>query len=87
MSWEPTTEVTYEQVFAWFKQDFAEQMKQPYALPIKRSYMGLVRMNEERTKAVAYQDADYARGYRVIYWRFNDGRPREVCAVEKLVAP
>lgn len=94
MGYEATTEVTAEQVFAWAQErwdaDMAAYQNQGhgdlkgYRLPpMRRGYVGLVRMAEGGGDIEAYQDAAYARGYRVIYWRFVDGRPREVCAVEK----
>jgi hypothetical protein len=86
MSWEPTTEVTAEQIFAWDKEDFAARMKLPNALPIRRGYMGLLRIVPGTICDVeAIEDAVFAQGYRVRFWRgVVPGVPeREGIAVEK----
>jgi len=84
MGYQPTTEVTAEQVFAWAQEDWDKQKPIPFLnFKCRRSYLGLVRMAEGGGGIEAYQDAAYSHGYRVIYWQFTDGRPREVCAVEK----
>jgi hypothetical protein len=74
MGYEATTEVTAEQVFAWAQEDWDRQT----GLKMRRGYCGYVKADGS-----AFQDAVYSHGYRVVYWRFTDGRPREVCAVEK----
>lgn len=84
MGYEATTEVTADQVFAWAQEDWDRQEPIPYlGLKMRRGYMGLVRMAEGGGDIEAYQDAVYSHGYRVVFWLFVDGRPREVCAVEK----
>ena len=83
MGYEATTEVTAEQVFAWAQEDMAAQRKeQGEFLYLRRGYCGLLHVREDGHVDAA-QDAVYSHGYRVVFWRFEDGRPREVCAVEK----
>lgn len=79
MGYEATTEVTAEQVFAWAQEDWDKQEPIPgIGLKARRGYCGYVKADGS-----AYQDAVYSHGYRVVFWQFEDGRPREVCAVEK----
>jgi hypothetical protein len=80
MGYEATTEVTAEQVFAWAQENYDRQT----GFKMRRGYCGLMRIVPGTACDIeAVQDAVYSHGYRVVFWRFGDGRPHEVCAVEK----
>jgi hypothetical protein len=85
MGYDPTTEVTAEQVFAWAQEEWDKQQAIPsLGFKIRRGYCGMMRIVPGAACDIeAVQDAVYSHGYRVVFWAFDDGRSREVCAVEK----
>jgi len=87
--WIPTDEVTSEQMFEWDKECRAEQKRKEeesrarlkesnswkdFYLPVRRVYLGLVKNDLSDV-----QDAIWARGYQMVYWRNS----REVVSIRK----
>jgi hypothetical protein len=85
MGWELTAEVTADQVFEWAQEEWDRQDWFP--LPkMRRVYLGLIRIVPGTICDIeAIEDAVFARGYRVRFWRgVASGVPdREVIEVEK----